>query len=92
MKKLIVLTGFLFLNVPGLLSQDLINDNFTIAHGPWIQNLSPTGLTLMWTTNKPAVPGVTITAPDGTARFIRNSTDGIVNGGGTLHKVRIDGL
>jgi len=73
-------------------SQGIDNDNFVVTHGPWLQNLGTSGVTIIWTTNKPAVPGVMLTMPDGKTRFIRNSHDGIVDGGGTLHKVRIEGL
>jgi UDP-2,3-diacylglucosamine pyrophosphatase LpxH len=47
---------------------------------------------VIWTTNKPSIPGVQITSPDGKKRFVRNSHDGNVDGGGTVHKVRIEGL
>lgn len=73
-------------------SQGIDNDNFVVTHGPWIQNLTTSGITIIWTTNKPAVPGITLTLPDGSTKFFRNSHDGIIDGGGTLHKVRIDGL
>jgi len=73
-------------------SQGIDNDNFVVTHGPWIQNVTTSGVTIIWTTNKPAVPGITLTLPDGTTKFIRNSHDGVIDGGGTLHKVRIDGL
>jgi len=76
----------------GALSQNIDNDNFIITHGPYLQNMSSTGATIIWTTNKPAVPGVSLTSPDGTIRFVRNSSDGIVDGGGILHKVRVEGL
>jgi UDP-2,3-diacylglucosamine pyrophosphatase LpxH len=73
-------------------SQEIDNDNFLITHGPYIQNLSTDAVTVVWTTNKPAIPGIQITSPDGKKRFIRNSHDGNTDGGGTLHKVRIEGL
>jgi hypothetical protein len=73
-------------------SQDPDNENFIITHGPWLQNLTSSGVTVIWTTNKAAVPGITLSSTDGKTRFIRNSHDGIVDGGGVLHKVRIDGL
>ncbi|MCK7536094.1 MAG: fibronectin type III domain-containing protein [Marinilabiliales bacterium] len=68
------------------------NENFVVTHGPYLQNLDGKGVTIIWTTNKPAIPGVKMTAPDGKTWFVRNSRDGIVDGGGLLHKVRIDGL
>lgn len=74
------------------LCQDIDNDNFIVTHGPYLQNMTSSGVTIIWTTNKPAVPGINLTTPDGNRRFIRNSHDGIIDGGGILHKVRIDGL
>jgi len=73
-------------------SQGIDNENFVVAHGPYLQRLNETGVTIIWTTNKPAVPGVSLTTPDGNVRFVRNSHDGIIDGGGLVHKVRIDGL
>jgi hypothetical protein len=84
-----LLLTFLFLNS---FSQDIDNENFLITHGPYLQNLSNSGVTIIWTTNKPSVPGINLTSPDGKVRFIRNSHDGIVDGGELLHKVRIDDL
>lgn len=83
---------FLFLFTLSSWSQQPDNENFVVTHGPWLQNLDQSGVTIIWTTNKPAVPGINITNPDGTKRFIRNSHDGIIDGGGTLHKVRVEGL
>lgn len=68
------------------------NDNFIVTHGPWLQKMDISGVTVIWTTNKPAIPGIVLTLPDGSSRFIRNSTDGIIDGGGTLHKVRVNDL
>jgi len=73
-------------------SQSIDNDDFVITHGPYLQNYSPTGVSIIWTTNKPAIPGVTLSLSDGTTRFVRNSHNGIVDGASLLHKVRIDGL
>lgn len=92
MKKvcsLLILT-IVFLNTS--LSQVIDNENLTVTHGPWLQNLDANGVTILWTTNKPAVPGINITGPDGKTRFVRNSHDGIVDGGGMLHRVRVEGL
>ncbi|MDX2413898.1 MAG: FN3 domain-containing metallophosphoesterase family protein [Bacteroidales bacterium] len=73
-------------------AQNIDNNNLRVIHGPWLQNLGENGVTIMWTTNKAAVPAVILTDSDGTNRTVRNSTDGIINGGGVLHKVRIEGL
>lgn len=92
MKKLFSLFIILISVLSNLQAQTPDNDNFVVTHGPWLQNLDQTGVTIMWTTNKPAVPGIMLTLPDGTQKLVRNSTDGIINAGGTLQKVRIDGL
>lgn len=92
MKKLMYTLIFILCSGNIVSSQGIDNENLTITHGPYLQNLTGDGVTVIWTTNKPAVPAINLTSPDGQTRFIRNSTDGIINGGGTLHKVRIDGL
>jgi acid phosphatase type 7 len=68
------------------------NENLVVTHGPYLQNLSATGVTVIWTTNRPALPGVYLSGGKFNNSLIRNSTDGIINAGGTTHKVRIDGL
>jgi UDP-2,3-diacylglucosamine pyrophosphatase LpxH len=92
MRKLFIIVLSVILFSPNSISQDIDNENFVVNHGPWLQNLTSSGITIIWTTNKPAIPGIYITDPDGKARFVRNSHDGFVDGGGTLHKVRIEGL
>lgn len=92
MIKLFPLSFLLLVLSLGSFSQDIDNDNFIVTHGPYLQNIGSSGVTVIWTTNKPAVPGVTLTTQDGKTRFIRNSHYGMVDGGGLLHKVRIEGL
>ena len=92
MKKLLSITMLLIVLCLGAISQSIDNDDFVVTHGPYLQNLSPSGVTIIWSTNKPAVPGVNLVTPDGNKSFIRNSHDGIIDGGGLIHKVRIDGL
>lgn len=92
MKKVIVSVIFLIYFTLGSFAQDIVNDDFIVTHGPYLQNLNSSGVTIIWTTNKPAIPGVSLTSPDGAKRFIRNSHEGKIDGGGTFHKVRIEGL
>jgi UDP-2,3-diacylglucosamine pyrophosphatase LpxH len=92
MRRLTAIKIILLLIVTKAFSQGIDNDNFLITHGPWLQYIDESAVTICWTTNKPAVPGVSLTGPDGKTRFVRNSTDGIVDGGGTLQKVTVDGL
>jgi predicted phosphodiesterase len=90
MKKLLLLVlGILsFLNLNAQSTQSL-----RITHGPWLQNFTQEGVTICFTTNLPVVPGILLTTTAGKPdSLIRNSTDGMVNAGGTLHKVRISGL
>jgi acid phosphatase type 7 len=68
-------------------------ESLRITHGPWLQNLTSDGVTVCWTTNMPAVPGVwMVSVAPGKDSLIRNSTDGLIDAGGTLHKVRLSGL
>jgi UDP-2,3-diacylglucosamine pyrophosphatase LpxH len=95
MKNRITLFAVLLMSVQLLPGQQPVlidNENLIVTHGPYLQNLSGSGVTIIWTTNRPAVPGVYLTGGKLSNTFIRNSTDGIINGGGTTHKVRIDGL
>ncbi|HLP74628.1 MAG TPA: FN3 domain-containing metallophosphoesterase family protein [Bacteroidales bacterium] len=91
MKRLSFIFAALFVSIV-LNSQDIDNENLAVTHGPYLQNLSGTGVTIVWTTNRPAIPGISLSGPEGSTRFIRNSHDGIIDGGGTLHKVRVEGL
>jgi acid phosphatase type 7 len=92
MNKFLFTLAFGLAILANLNSQKVNNDNFVISHGPYLQNMSKDGVTIIWTTNKPAVPGVLLTDFNGKKRFIRNSHDGIIDGGATLHKVKIEGL
>jgi len=92
MKKIITLFILSVVFAVVCSSQGIDNDNFIVTHGPWLQNLSSTGVTIAWATNKPAIPGISITGTDGSKRFIRNSHYGNVDGGGMEHKVRVEGL
>jgi acid phosphatase type 7 len=70
----------------------LTAQELAISHGPWLQNLTGTGITVMWTTNHPSVPAVLISSDGVTFKPVQNSTDGMIDAGDTLHKVRVEGL
>jgi acid phosphatase type 7 len=91
MKKIILLMLLVF-SITLVFSQKIDNTDLKVTHGPYLQNISGSGVTIVFTTNLPAIPGINLTTTDGTGRFIRNSRDGIIDGGGTVHKVRIEGL
>jgi acid phosphatase type 7 len=65
---------------------------FRVTHGPWLQNATSDGITIMWTTNAPTVPGVLISDDAINYRLVQNSTDGMIDAGDTLHKIRVSGL
>ncbi len=87
-------TSFLLLVI---LAAGLVNgqsvEPLRIMNGPWIQNLNETGLTIFFTTNLPVVPAVMLSSAGEEPEVrITNSTDGIIDAGGTLHRVRVEGL
>lgn len=75
-----------------LSGQQISNENLRIMHGPYIQNLTYEGVTIIWHTNLPSVPSVVLTLPGGETRVVQNSHDGIIDGGSTMHKVRLSSL
>jgi len=89
MKNGILILLFALLPV-GLIAQE--SPGLTITHGPWLQNVTTTGATVMWVTSRPAVPAILISDDGLEYELIQNSVDGMINAGDTLHKVRIDGL
>jgi predicted phosphodiesterase len=90
MKKILI--SALFVLSPFILTAQS-TESLRITHGPWLQNVTRDGVTVCFTTNLPAVPGILLTRrgtlPDS---LVRNSTDGMIDAGGNLHKVRITGL
>lgn len=70
---------------------------FDIVYGPWIQNVTETEFTVMWTTEGKSLSWVEVAPDDGTPfeaavrpRFYQTSAGKRYTG--TFHKVRIDGL
>lgn len=68
-----------------------------ITHGPYLHNITPTGATVIWTTDKPAVSWVEIAPEDGShfyekdRRKFYNAPLGkkVVE---TVHSIRVEGL
>ena len=67
-------------------------EKLSITHGPYLQNVSDTAATIIFTTNKLVVPGVYLSCDGADFKLIRNSTDGLINVGDDIHKVRLTGL
>jgi predicted phosphodiesterase len=63
-----------------------------VTHGPYLQNVSTDGATIMFTTNKLVVPGVMLSTDGDYFQLTQNSSDGLLNVGDNLHKIRIRDL
>jgi predicted phosphodiesterase len=92
MKKKFALSAILLVFSIVLFAQGPDNENLRIIHGPYLQNLTSTSVSIMWVTNKTALPSVLLGEEGSEAVNYRNSKDGIIDGGATLHKVRINNL
>ena len=68
------------------------NDALLITHGPYLQNVTEQGVTIVFTTSKLVVPGVMLSSDGENFELIQNSRDGLINVGDNIHKVRIDHL
>jgi UDP-2,3-diacylglucosamine pyrophosphatase LpxH len=68
------------------------NNDLIITHGPYIQNVTKTGATIVFSTNKLVVPGVLINSNNDSFELVQNSHDGLIDVGDNLHKVRIENL
>ena len=89
--KTLCLTFAMLFTASATFAQSIIPLRMT--HGPWIQNVKDTEATFCYMTNVPAVPGIQLIQKDlRMDTLIRNSTDGLINAGGILHKVTITGL
>ncbi len=86
---LLILPLLVLTAMPGRAQQE---KHFAITHGPYLQNLSDTGVIIVFTTNGFAVPGVLIRSDTGEFHLVRNSTDGLMDVGKSLHKIRIENL
>lgn len=62
------------------------------SHGPYLQNVTESGATIMFTTNKLVVPGVLIRSGNEEFQRIQNSKNGLVEVGDNIHKIRIEDL
>ena len=62
MKKILLLSALLSCYGISVSGQD---QPFTIMHGPWLCDMSETGVTIMWLTNRNALSWVEIAPDDG---------------------------
>jgi len=67
-------------------------DDLKITHGPYLQNVTETGATIIFNTNKSVAPGLMINSGSGKFELIQNSHDGLFDVGDNIHKVRLENL
>ena len=72
--------------------------DFKITHGPWLCDMTEDGVTVLWTTNKPALSWVEATEDDGRSFYAAEHTRHYETVAGrkqahkTLHAVRLNNL
>lgn len=72
-------------------------EKIKISHGPYLQAMTDTSVSIIWTTNKPAIAWVELAPDDGTHFYHKerpkyfNSADGLKMVG-TVHQVQLKGL
>ena len=79
-------------------SQSLPAQDFRITHGPWLCDMTTDGVTVLWTTDKPALSWVEVAEDDGrsfyAAEHVRHyeTVAGRKQAHKTLHSVRLKNL
>jgi len=87
---------FIFVLLPGI--KGYPQDGFRITHGPWLTDMSETGVTVMWMTNRNAVSWVELAQADGSNFYGKerpcfyDSRYGRIQASTNLHKVRLENL
>ena len=72
--------------------------DFKITHGPWLYDMTEDGVTVLWTTNKPALSWVEATEDDGRSFYAAEherryeTVAGRKQARKTLHSIRLKGL
>lgn len=92
MKKIFTVPLLLLFVAISICGQQINNENLRIIHGPYIQNLTGGGATVIWHTNLPSVPSLVVSGGGIDNMVVRNSHDGIIDGGGRVHRVRLTTL
>jgi len=93
LKYLLIFCVFLVFDLAAI-SQE----SFKITHGPYICDMSETGVTIIWTTNNKALSWVEIAPDDGTSFYSYerpryfDSEFGKIRATSTLHKIRVNNL
>ncbi len=72
--------------------QEADSAKFSFSHGPYIQDVSETGVAIVFTTNEPSFSWIELTDDNGYARNIYNIEHGMKMANNTFHTIRIDNL
>lgn len=93
MKKILLLTAFTLLAALPSFSQDA----FKINHGPYLQSLGETRVTVVWTTNRKAVSWVELAPDDDTHFYLTERPKHFASENGfktvsTVHSVQLENL
>lgn len=90
MKRILLLAAGLLLSISAFAASNLI-------YGPWVSNISETGFTVLWVTEKPSLDYVLVAPDDGSAfertnrpQFYETAYGRRVSG--RYHSVRVEGL
>lgn len=92
MKKTIIFSIILLLN------SYVFAENFKITHGPYLCNPTEDGISIVWTTNRPAVSWVELAPDDGSHFYAKEREAHYITKAGrklateTLHHVRLENL
>lgn len=88
--RLLVLILFWVTNFHIGLAQEAEGLSFT--HGPYLQNVSETAATIIFTTDRLVAPGIMIRTGNGPFELVQNSHEGLIDVGDNVHKVRLENL
>lgn len=92
-----VRAAFVFLFIALMGSRTEAQEAIKISHSPYIQGLTETGVSIVWTTNKPAIAWVELAPEDGTHFYKEErpkffaAKDGFKSVG-TVHEVKLTNL
>ena len=88
-----LLTVFFALCVPALIAQEpsAQKPSLAVIHGPYLQELTTDGVTVLWVTNAPCVGRVEY-GSDEPAQIAQTVRHGMIDANTTHHSVRITGL
>lgn len=74
-------------------SQDAdVTSTFSFSHGPYIQDVSKSGVSIVFTTSQPSFSWVELTDSNGNTQAFYNIEHGVKMASNTFHTIRVDNL